>query len=395
MLARSRSRFRGRVQAASFLAEMARYGATDVWDFTKQQYIRNGVVGGPGLSFSRASVGYAQQSNGLWRLFASNTPRITDLGYLTEPPRTNWVLFSRDLSNAAWTATNVTVARNQVGIDGTANSACSLTATAGNGTVLQAITLTSAARSLSFWVRRITGSGTVEITHDNGATWSAVTVTSAWTRVTTSQTLANPTVGIRIATASDAIAVDFAQLEEQFQGAFPSSPIATEGTAATRAQDTGTVIKAFTAPITMLVEYQARRANNVASDQDFYLALNDGSGSNTLYIYNVVNGVGSVANTAAGNGGSSRVNATFAADVTHKAAVRAQTDNFRAAVNGTLAGNPLPQPDTTYTQPGAGVLNRISFGFIFGVGGPTFVTIRRAAIISGGLTDAQLQAITT
>lgn len=153
--------------------------------------------------------------------------------------RTNVVLHNRDLTNAAWVKTNVTAAKDQTGVDGVASSASKITATAANGTCLQAITLASSARFQSAYVKRVTGSGTINMTLDNGATWTVITVTAAWTRVTVpTQTLADPTVGFRIVTSGDAIAVDYVQNEN---GVFQSSVIPTTTVAVTRAADSLTL----------------------------------------------------------------------------------------------------------------------------------------------------------
>lgn len=81
-----------------------------------------------------------------------------------------------------------------------------LTATGANGTCLQAITSSSAARVTKFWLARETGSGTVEITQDNGSTWAAVSLTSDPQPFNiAAATLANPTIGIRIVTSGDAV----------------------------------------------------------------------------------------------------------------------------------------------------------------------------------------------
>lgn len=191
------------------------------------------------VSCSRASTGYAKTSLDTLTSFATNTLRITDRGLLIEDTRTNVVLWDRDLTNAAWTKVNMTAAKDQTGPDGVSNSASSLLATAGNATALQAITLASSARFQTAWVKRLIGSGTINMTMDNGATWTAITVTSSWSRLSIpTQTLANPTVGFRIVTSGDQIAVDFVQNED---GAFASSEIETTTVATTRATDNITV----------------------------------------------------------------------------------------------------------------------------------------------------------
>lgn len=187
------------------------------------------------LSISRASIGYAKTSAGTLTQFSNDTLRITDLGLLVEDSRTNVVLWCRDLTNAAWTQTNITAAKDQTGPDGITNSASSIVATAGNGTILQSITLATADRFQSAWVKRITGTGTINMTMDNGSTWTAITTTPSWAQVTIpTQTIANPTVGFQIVTSGDKIAVDFVQNEN---GTFASSPIPTTTTSAARAAD--------------------------------------------------------------------------------------------------------------------------------------------------------------
>lgn len=190
------------------------------------------------LTYTAPSAKYIMNSEGL--LESASTIRCewsgsTKLGLRIEEARTNVCLWNRDLTNAAWTATNITAAKNQTGADGSANAASSITATAGNATILQSITLASSTRYQSAYVKRITGSGTINMTTDGGSTWNVITVTSAWTRVGFTQAaVTNPNVGFRIVTSGDAIAVDFVQNET---GAFITSPIATTSGTATRAAD--------------------------------------------------------------------------------------------------------------------------------------------------------------
>jgi len=87
------------------------------------------------------------------------------LGYalLVEPAATNLCLYARDLTNAAWTKTNLTTALTSVGIEGVANTCTRLTATAANATARQDITSASAARITSLFARRVTGTGAVYV----------------------------------------------------------------------------------------------------------------------------------------------------------------------------------------------------------------------------------------
>src|ERR1700721_852290 len=135
------------------------------------------------LSTTRASAENYTDTSCNVTYVNSNIAALGNNGLQVFEARTNVVLWNNDLTNAAWTASNVTAAKDQTGPDGVANSASSVIATAGNGTILQAITLGSAAAFQSAYVKRLIGSGTVNMTMDNGATWTAVTVTGSWTQV--------------------------------------------------------------------------------------------------------------------------------------------------------------------------------------------------------------------
>lgn len=159
-------------------------------------------------------------------------------GYLNEGARTNNLLWCRDLTNAAWVKTTMTTALTSTGICGQASAATRLTATAGNATCLQTFTMASAARTFSAYVKRITGTGTINITRDNGTSWTDITSlisTVDYTRVNIPGTsVTNPTCGFRIVTNGDAIDVDYCQDEA---GVFQSNPISTTTTAVTRNYD--------------------------------------------------------------------------------------------------------------------------------------------------------------
>jgi len=149
----------------------------------------------------------------------------------------NNLLHSRDLSNAAWsTKTNITAAKTATGLGGVANTATTLTATDADAIILQPISLVSAARCASAYVKRRTGTGTISFTQD-GTNWTDITSQingSTWSRVEITATLANPSVGFKISTSGDAIDVDCVQNEA---GAVATSPIVTTTAAITRNAD--------------------------------------------------------------------------------------------------------------------------------------------------------------
>ena len=187
------------------------------------------------LTLVRASQGSYFNSAGALRFALNNEPRLdhdhvtpfAHKGILIEVERTNHLTENRDMADAAWSATDMTVAKTAVGLDGVVNSASTLTASAANGTVTQTPTLGSVERTYSVWVKRKTGSGTVEITDNNFTNTLDITASinsSTFTKFEIVRTQSNPTVGIRVVTDTDAVEVDFNQVEA---GDFSTSPIDT------------------------------------------------------------------------------------------------------------------------------------------------------------------------
>jgi hypothetical protein len=73
----------------------------------------------------------------------------------------------------------------------------------------------------------------------DGSTWSTVDLSSTeWRRIVLSGTVTNPVVGIRLATNGDAVAMDYAQVED---GAFATTPILTTTASATRAAEAASI----------------------------------------------------------------------------------------------------------------------------------------------------------
>jgi hypothetical protein len=167
---------------------------------------------------------------------SANTARITPNGMLSEVASTNHALYSADMSNAAWVKSNMAVdSDSHIDPSGNANTTCELRATAGNATILQTVTIASAAFRYAVYLKRKTGSGNVDITIDNGGTWATKTINStSWTRVDVGKTAANPIFGIRIVTSGDEVLATFNQMEPQ---AAPTSYIPTEAASVTRSAD--------------------------------------------------------------------------------------------------------------------------------------------------------------
>jgi hypothetical protein len=148
-------------------------------------------------------------------------------------------LHSRDLSNVIWVKTSITAAKNAVGADGTVSGATSLTATAASGTVLQALVNVSQSRVFSAYIRRVTGTGAIQLTTNGGTNWTTVTISSTYTQVACdAQTVASGTIGIRMAASGDVIAVDFTQGEV---GPVATSPITNTTASGSRNADVVTL----------------------------------------------------------------------------------------------------------------------------------------------------------
>jgi hypothetical protein len=175
-----------------------------------------------GGSFSRSSAVPVFQSGLVVQIPANTVAVASNAGGVSQgihitPPQTELLLWNRDLTNAVWVPTTMTVAKNQTGIDGVANSCSSLTATAANATILQSLTRASSRRCSGVWVKRITGSGAIQMTQDGGTTWTAITVTASFSQFASGinmQTVVNPVIGLRIVTSGDAIAVDYVSHRE-------------------------------------------------------------------------------------------------------------------------------------------------------------------------------------
>lgn len=261
------------------------------------------------------------------------------LGLLVETSRTNLCLRSNDFS-LSWSLSNITQAKTATGPDGVSNNATTLTSTAANGTATQLIVSASAARISSCWIKRRTGTGNIQLTTNNGTTWTTVTVTSDWTRVIDAGiTNANPTVGIRIVTSGDE--VDVARFQNEL-GTYPSSPIETFSTSVTRTADT--ITKATSAfpyqdqPGTMFVKFAA--LYELATDERMVMAWRtDGSNLFYMQLRSGSNDDLTVFNTNAGSNNVDINSGDITAQVAQKFAVAWATNDLNAYVGGFSIGS--------------------------------------------------------
>lgn len=228
-------------------------------DTQNGSFVADVIVGVGSITEAATSTRYYPDASNVWQAFGSGVVgryyHDGDWWYPFHAGWTNSVTFSTDLTNAAWTKTNATAAKTQTGLRGDANGASLLTATAGNGTCILASAVTAASNphGTRWFLKRSVGTGTVEITLDNGSTWTDVTTAlaaaSGWYEAVAQQTVANPQIGIRLVTSGDAVIVGNAELavdptvsSETASGILRgNSPIFTSGSTGSVDQTTITV----------------------------------------------------------------------------------------------------------------------------------------------------------
>ena len=158
---------------------------------------------------------FVAKRSGLLQPSRTNVLNIERLGALVQNTEVNNVGADdyRDFTTASWDETDLTADNDSIAAaDGSTRTTNTLTATGANGTLINDLgVIGSSPKVVSFWLKRKTGSGNIQLTMDNGAAWTTVTVGDNWERFVITQTVANPDVGIRIATSGDAVYVDFAQ----------------------------------------------------------------------------------------------------------------------------------------------------------------------------------------
>ena len=173
----------------------------------------------PWLNGNTVASNVVSEAQGAAITSANSSALTTDaggpFGAIADPAQTDVLgttaAIRRTMTDAGWVSGGggITVGA-ATGADGTASGAASLTAAGANGTLLFTTVLGAAVRTFGALVRRKTGTGTVNITADNGATWTAMTLTTAYKPFYfTTASAANPVVGFRVVTAVDAIEVDF------------------------------------------------------------------------------------------------------------------------------------------------------------------------------------------
>lgn len=151
---------------------------------------------------------------------------------------TQQVLWNRDLTNAAWTASNCIVSKSAIGVDGSINSASTISATGANATVSQAV---GASGTMSLFLRRRVGTGAVSFSPNNSnfrdVTAMLAAANGKWFRTWATATAS--TIVIKLATPGDIIDVDYVHSESPAW--YVSPPTGTTSSGATEPSSVATV----------------------------------------------------------------------------------------------------------------------------------------------------------
>lgn len=182
--------------------------------------------------------------------YAYNGSAWVPAGLMLEDARQNQLQYSNDLTNPVWVpGATMKVARDQMGVDGVVNGASSLTggADSATNTICQAAKAWFHERIFSAYVKRINGSGVVNMATDaqtmagTKATWRTMTITPEWTRVSFVQPgITDPITCFQITTPGDKIAVQYVQNENVPNETRPlgaTSPIATTSSLVVRGDE--------------------------------------------------------------------------------------------------------------------------------------------------------------
>lgn len=386
-----------------FLRDMERLGATDAWDFVGQSYLRAGVVGPSGITFTRASSGYAETSDGRLVEFASGVPRVTDFGLLIEPAATNLIPYSQQF-DTNWTSQELTITSNATAAPDGTTTATSIVPTAVTSThQLAGGTLVSSQACVISVYAKANGYNTFEMleraTASNGARFNLTNgaVTNLGTGIGTATALANGWYRCSVAVTATGVRFYIPNSASNFTGdgtsgiflwgaqfetgSILSSLVKTSGGSATRAADVVTVTSLTYSGAHSLVAFKGA---STAAGNETILQLDDGTTDNRSLVYR--NTTGNILIDSGGGNQANQAIGTWAATAQRYVA-RIATNDVRGALNGTLG-----TADTSATLP-AGTLSTLRLGQNVG-GNALNGFLSHAALIPRALTNAELEGIT-
>jgi hypothetical protein len=230
--------------------------------------------------------------------------------------------------------------RNAVGADGAASGATTLTSTAASATITQNISHASQSRIFSAYMRRVSGTGQIQLTTNGGTNWQTVTLTSAFAPFNSgAQTVASGQVGIRMIASGDVIEVDFTQAEV---GPVPTSPITTTIAAVSRAADTIIASGALVSGLIGQTEGVLYCEFTLSSISDVIVVPNAYNSAQN-YVGILHNGTNSLVLRIRYRSGGSNLNINFTQvatiGTTYKVAIGYKSGDSAAFVNGVQVGS--------------------------------------------------------
>jgi hypothetical protein len=333
-----------------------------------------------GVKYFATTNGNTVASNVVTEATGSPISAATLKGYLAEGAGTQLVTPTasiRDMTNAAWVkGATMTAALTGTGIDGVTNSCSRLTggAVSATNTAFQTLVAAATSRTYSCFIKRVTGTGVINITQNGGSTYTDITSqinSSTFTKVSLNASVLNAAFGIQIVTSGDVILVDFNQFEA---GTFATSPMASAGAA--RNADVLTYPSAGNISGTVGSAYcEAVPGTFVASDRSF---IGAGASSVPFLLRNTF--------LSLFDGTTYRSSALApSVNVLHKLA------NSWGGATSTFASDGVGGSSTFDGDLGIGA--NIEIGQ-YGSAAHLFGTIRNVRIYSTQLSASQLQAVT-
>ncbi len=377
-------------------------GSTLSLDFT------TGVLD-PRLTFTRSTTGTFTNASGLVASAAINTPRFDydpttrqPRGLLIEGSASNLLNWSESFASSGgtnnnWGDSSISRTTGQTDPAG-GTTAIRFTASAGNATVISSAAIgTSAQRTFSIWLRRVTGTGTIEFTTNNGTTWTTQAITSSWVRYTFTATTAAQRVGIRIVTSGDAIEMWGAMLED---GSGSSSYIPTGASQGSRGFDyceMGNIaaLSYSTTNGSMLYEGQFSqfRATSFATMRTAFCTAAGAIEAFGAFAYGAT--MYPTAQDAIGNTALATITPAMTINTNFRAAwslnASLPSGEIRGCINGgSVAASGTTSMSATATPTILTIGGRPSYGLFYPCG-----TIKRVKYWPTTLSDATLQSITT
>ena len=376
-------------------------GSTLNLDFTKMSALDSR------FTYTRSTTATYINSSGYVASAAINEARfecdattLAAKGLLIEGSAANLLNFSETFAttggtNNNWADTNLT--RTSTNNTSPRNDATALqiTASAANGTIISSAAIgTSAARTLSVWLRRVTGTGNIQYSLDNGSTYTTQAITAVWVRYTFATTTAAQRVGFRIVSSADAIEIWGAQLEN---GTGASSYIPTVASQVTRSSDECYMadISSFNYSNTsasMAMQFMYAKQSTGYVEQIGFMTATDQSTIESLA--NALSFFTSVRGASLSTGGLNEVSRTFtlntaikysySVDTTTDPILRVNLNSSASSVNKSGTGNMY-----TATRFVFGRLPASTYGSNFGS-----ITIKSVKYWPTTKTAAELAALT-